>query len=631
MFAIDTIIYWTGVLLLLGIASSKFSTRLGLPVLVLFLALGMLAGSEGIGGIDFENYELAHGIGTVALAIILFDGGLSTPLASIRLVWKPALLLATFGVLITAGITGWATALVLGLPILKGMLLGSIVGSTDAAAVFAVLRSGGVNLSDRLASTLEVESGSNDPMAIFLTVGFIEIITAQATPGWGLLSLFVTQIAVGTVVGLIVGWIAAKTVNRMNLNAAGLYPVLVSGFGLLSFGLAASFSGSGFLAIYLTGIVLGNSRIVFKRGILLFHDAGAWFGQIIMFVVLGLLCFPSRLINVTGEGLLIAAVLVFVARPVAVLLCVPWFRYSWREVVFISWVGLKGAVPVTLATFPLLLGVEGAGELFNVVFFVVVVSAVVQGWSLPVVARWLKVQTPAPPEPPVTLEISSLHHVEGDIVDFAVDADSRAAGLKVKDLALPDGVVIALIVRGRQIIPPQGKTRIEAGDHAILVVRPETLPLVNRVFARRQEVPQDIPPMLEFPLPGHVTIQKLQEFYNIKLDAPDHFTLDEAIRNQLPDHVSEVGQFVNFGAIGVIVRSVSSLGEVETAGMIIPSPPEPGAPKKPAADGQSTRRLPAKVVPAEAVPTETPAGEAASASPPGAQDPPETPPQASQV
>ncbi len=573
MFLIDTIILLGGVLLLLGIASSKFSARLGLPVLVLFLALGMLAGSEGIGRIPFQNYELAHGIGTLALALILFDGGLSTPLASIRAVWKPSLLLATVGVAITAAITGWAASWVLGVPLYFGLLLGSIVGSTDAAAVFAVLRSGGVHLSDRLASTLEIESGSNDPMAIFLTVGLIEIIAGKTTPGWGLLDLFLTQMLVGGVAGLGVGVAAVHTVNRLNLNAAGLYPVLISAFGLLSFGLAANMSGSGFLAIYISGIVIGNSRIVFKRGILLFHDAGAWMGQIIMFVVLGLLSFPSRLLSVTGQGLLIAAALVFIARPVAVLLTIPWFRFNWREITFISWVGLKGAVPITLATFPFLLNVERSQLLFDVVFFVVVISAVVQGWSLPSVARMLKLEVPAPPQPPVTVEISSLHQVDGDVVDFAVAADSRAAGRRVKELALPEGVVIALIARNRQLIPPQGNTRIEAGDHVVLVVRSETLPLLNRVFSRQVVEHPELPPMLEFPLRARVTIGDLEEVYGISLDAPAESTLDEAIRSQLADGAAAPGQFVALGPIGLYVRAVSSRGTIESVGMVMLTQP----------------------------------------------------------
>ena len=269
MFLIDSIILGTGILLLLGIASSKLSNRLGVPVLVLFLVLGMLAGSDGIGGIAFENYQLAHAIGSLALAMILFDGGLSTPMSAVRSVWKPAMLLATLGVLITSIVTGLAASWILNIPLLEGMLLGSIVGSTDAAAVFSVLRSGGVSLRERLKSTLEVESGANDPMAIFLTIGCIEILMGRLSIGPDLIWLFVKQMAV-VVAGVAVGYAAIRIVNAINLDAAGLYPVLVTAFGLLAFGLAVIFGGSGFLAIYLAGIMIGNGRLVFQRGILLF-------------------------------------------------------------------------------------------------------------------------------------------------------------------------------------------------------------------------------------------------------------------------------------------------------------------------------------------------------------------------
>src|SRR5690606_5777698 len=346
MFAVDRIILIVAILILVGIASSKFSTRLGLPVLVLFLGVGMLAGSEGIGGIEFENYRLAHGIGSVALALILFDGGLRTTVEAFRMVLKPAVLLATIGVFITAAITGLAASWITGVPLLLGLLLGSIVGSTDAAAVFAILRSKGVNLRERLAALLEVESASNDPMAIFLTVGLLQVLLGEIELGPSLIKLFVMQMSVGAIVGVAIGFAAVWAINRVNLDAAGLYPVLVTAAGLLSYGIAANLGGSGFLAVYLAGIVIGNSRVVFKTGILRFHDGAAWLSQIAMFVLLGLLAFPSRLLAVAHEGLLVAAALIFVARPVAVGVILPWFRFSFNEFLLVSWVGLKGAVPV---------------------------------------------------------------------------------------------------------------------------------------------------------------------------------------------------------------------------------------------------------------------------------------------
>lgn len=584
MFLIDTVILVTGVMVLLGIASSKFSARLGVPVLVLFIAMGMLAGSEGIGGIEFEDYVLAHGIGTLALALILFDGGLRTPFTSIRLAWKPSLLLATIGVVITALVTGTAVSWILGISLLEGLLLGSIVGSTDAAAVFAILRSGGVHLPTRLSAILEIESGSNDPMAVFLTIGCLEVLSGSMPFGPGLLTLFGMQMALGTIVGIGVGYVATGVINRINMDAAGLYPGLATAFGLLAFGLAAALGGSGFLGVYLAGIVIGNSRIVFKRGILLFHDAGAWLGQIVMFVVLGLLVFPSQVLEVTGQGLLIAAVLIFVARPVATVLTLAVFRFQWRELLFLSWVGLKGAVPITLATFPLLFGIEGASQLFNVVFFVVLVSALIQGWTLPLMARSLGLEMPAEPAPPVTLELTSLRHVEGDIVDYLVNRESRAAGRLVRELALPEGVVIALIARGQQIIPPQGKTRIEAGDHVTVVLRPGTMRLVNKLFASAETRPEEIPASVEFPLRGSITVGELEEFYGIQMQAPAGCTLDQALRERLGPEGTKAGGCVTFGPITLYVRDLSDGGTIEQVGMVI-LPPENSASMHPTTAG----------------------------------------------
>ncbi len=568
MFRIDTLLLIGGLLLLLGIASSKFSARVGVPVLVMFLTLGMLAGSEGVLGLAFDNYRLAHGIGTVALAMILFDGGLQSPWGAIRRVWKPSLLMATLGVSVTAGVTGMAAAWILELSLLKGLLLGSIVGSTDAAAVFSILRSGGVHLPQRLAATLEVESGSNDPMAIFLTVGLLELLMGQMAWGPGLLLLLAVQIVAGATVGVAAGFAAVGVVNRINLDASGLYPVLVTACSLLTFGLAASLGGSGFLAVYIAGIVMGNSRIVFRRGVFLFHDAVAWLSQIVLFVMLGLLSFPSRLWGIAGQGLLIAAVLIFVARPVATLMLWP-FRYTGRELLFVSWVGLKGAVPITLATFPLVVGLANADQLFDVVFFVVLVSALIQGWTLPSMARKLGLETPPPSQPPVTLEISSLRHVEGDIIDYLVDNDSPAAGRPVKRLALPEGVVIAIIARQQQIIPPHGDTRIEPGDHVILVLRPDTRPLVNKIFGPRERRGEELPPSLEFPLRGSTRVGELEKFYDIPMDAPAEHTLDQVLRERLGPERTVVGARVCFGPISLTIRKIGSQQAIQSVGMTI--------------------------------------------------------------
>jgi cell volume regulation protein A len=327
--------------------------------------------------------------------------------------------------------------------------------------------------------------------------------------------------------------------------------------------------GSGFLAVYVAGIVIGNRRLVFKRGIFLFHDATAWLAQIVMFVVLGLLSFPSQLLAVGLQGLLIAAVLTFVARPAAVLLMLIPFRFNWRELTLLSWGGLKGAVPVTLATFPLMFNLDGAALLFDVVFFVVVISALIQGWTLPLAARRLGLQLPAQPSPPVTLEISSLRHVEGDIVDYSVAPDSRAAGRRVKDLALPEGVVIALIARDEQIIPPQGDTQIKPGDHVVLVLRPGTRPLVNQVFARATSPRDELPPMLEFPLRSSIRVEELEEFYGIHMNAVPSSTIEEAIRQRLGGDTPNFGTIVRFGEVALHVRKVDAQGNISQVGMFV--------------------------------------------------------------
>jgi cell volume regulation protein A len=482
MFLIDKLILLAAVLLLMGIVSSKFSTRLGLPVLVLFLGVGMLAGEDGIGQIEFDNFVAAHAIGTIALAIILFDGGLQTRLPALRVAWKPSVLLATVGVLVTAVVTGTAASHILNVSLLTGLLLGSIVASTDAAAVFSVLRSQGLHLRHRIAAILEVESGSNDPMAIFLTVGLLEVITGRMEPGAGLVRLFLMQMGIGAAAGLACGWLGVRLVNRINLAAPGLYPVLAGACGLLAFGIAATLGGSGFLSIYLAGIVLGNSRIVFQRGTFLFMDGLAWISQIAMFVVLGLLSTPSELVGVAGPGLLVAAVLILVARPLAVIPFLLPFGFTWREHLLISWVGLKGSVPVILATFPMMFGLAEGRLLFNVVFFVVLVSATLQGWTLPTLAARLGLQEENVPAPAVSLELLALRDVNAQILDYAIPARSDLVGRTVQDLRLPEGAVVAMVARGRTLVPARGATSLQEADHVFVISRADTRAAVDRVF-----------------------------------------------------------------------------------------------------------------------------------------------------
>ncbi len=567
MFLIDKLLLIGSILMLLSIISSKFSTRLGMPVLVIFLALGMLAGSEGIGGIAFENYQIAHAIGTVALAIILFDGGMRSPLSSLKIAWQPSAVLATLGVLLTSAGTGLAAAYLLGLPLLEGLLLGSIVGSTDAAAVFSLLRSAGIRLRQRLSATLEIESGANDPMAIFLTVGLLQVLTHEVPLGPSLLLLFLMQMGIGLAVGLGIGRLAVLLNHRLNLAAAGLYPLLAVACGLLAFGLSALFQGSGHLAIYVAGVVLGNSKQVFQRGTLLFHDGLAWASQITMFVVLGLLSTPSQIAKVAGPSILLAGALIFIVRPLSVIPLLLPFRFNWREITLISWVGLKGAVPIILATYPLLYGLESGPLLFNVVFFVVLISAILQGSTLPLAARLLKLEIPPVPEPPLSLEISSLRDVDAEIVDYPVHQGSRAANRFVRDLALPEGAVVAMISRDKQVIPPRGSTRIHVGDHVFVVVAPESRHPVDWVFTHR--LGKDAWESHEIPVRGTTKAGDVMRMYNIDLQANPHHTLEELIRRQ--GQQIHLDMMVEVGAAFLHVREVED-GRIITVGLVVPKP-----------------------------------------------------------
>lgn len=550
----DNLILLAAALLIVAIVSSKLSTRFGVPTLVLFLAVGMLAGEDGPGGVAFDDFGLAHAAGTVALILILFDGGLRTPLRSLRIAWGPALMLATGGVALTAGVTGAIATWVLGVPPLYGFLLGSIVGSTDAAAVFAVLRGQNLALDPRISATLKVESGSNDPMAVLLTLGAVGLLAGTMDPGPALATFFGRQVVLGAMAGLGIGWLGRRLVNGVELRAAGLYPALTIGVALLAYALPAALGGSGFLAVYLAGIVMGSGPLVFKRGIWMAHDGGAWLAQIVMFVTLGLLATPSRIASVAPQGALIGAALIFVARPLAVFFTLLPFGFRGRELVFLSWAGLKGAIPIILAVYPLLAGLENGLLIFDVVFFVVVLSALLQGWSLPFVADRLGVRGEATPAPPISLEITSLRHVDGDIVDYLVGPGCFVRGKRIRDLALPESAVVAMVVRGGEVIPPRGVTEILEGDHVFVVLKAGVRRLVDRLFSARAERPGEMP-VAAFPLSLDVTVGALEEFYGVHLDpAPDR-PLAEVVAERLDGHLS-VGSVLDAGEYRIAVTAI---------------------------------------------------------------------------
>ena len=555
MFVIDQIILLAAILIIFGILSSKLSARLGLPVLVLFLMVGMLAGEDGPGGIVFDNAQIAHALGSLALAVILFDGGLQTPMASIKQVWKPASVLATLGVLVTSAITGVAAAYILDVSLFYGLLIGAIVGSTDAAAVFSLLRNAGIHINPRLKSTLEIESATNDPMAIFLTVGLLEVMVKGLEPGTGLLMLFIQQMGIGSAVGLAGGWLSVRIINRIHLTTSGLYPVMVAALGLLAFGVAANLGGSGFLAIFIAGVVIGNSRFVFQRSTFLFHDGLAWLGQIIMFVFLGLLINPSSLLDVWLEGLCIAAVLILIARPLSVLPVLKIFGFNAREMTLVSWVGLRGSVPIILAIYPLIYGLPGAELIFSVVFFVVLISATIQGSTLPWVARTLGLTEPPPVTPAATLEITALGDVDADIVEYQLGDNSRAAKRRLSQMALPDGTVVAMITRGNEVIPPRGSTLLHAGDHLFIVMKPEAREFVDLVCAGVSEASHQELPATELRLKGYTKVEDLQHSYGIELSAEGGVSLDELLRQTLADE-AVLGASKDFSEVTLSVREM---------------------------------------------------------------------------
>lgn len=457
------------VLVLLGVLASKVSSRLGVPALVLFIAVGMLAGSDGPGGIDFTDFELVQNLGIVALAYILFEGGLSSSWTRMRRLLAPGLGLATTGVAITAAATGAVAAVVLDLPWTTGLLLGAIVSSTDAAAVFAVLGARSAALRGEVTPVLELESGSNDPMAVFLTIGLIELIVEPSTSVASLVPFFFQQMTIGAALGLAFGWLAVQAVNRLLLEHDGLYPVLSLAMVMLTYGVTARLGGSGFLAVYLAGMVLGNADLLHRRTIDRVHAAVAWLCQIGMFLVLGLLVFPTRLDDVVGPGLLIAAALVLLARPIAVMVTLALSRFDLRERTMISWVGLRGAVPIILATFPLVAGVPDAQLIFDVVFFVVLVSVLIQGTTIAPIARLLGVAAPAIPQRRAPLEAADGPRGATQLHQLTLGARAPSLGRSLVELRLPTGSLVVLIERDGEYVVPEGGTQLRLGDTVMVL------------------------------------------------------------------------------------------------------------------------------------------------------------------
>jgi potassium/hydrogen antiporter len=476
-----------GVLVAVSVLFSRFSERAGVPVVLIFLIIGMLAGSDGIGRIEFSDYEFAFRLGTFALTLILFDGGLNTPLSALRRYAAPAGVLATVGVVATAALVAVA-ARALGVPWPAALLLGAVVSSTDAASVFAVLRGSGLHLKRRVGMTLEVESGLNDPIAVLLTIELTRSFTLGLdTLHWTAVAGIITQIAIGGVTGIAIGFGGRTLLTRVRLAVGGLYSALTIGIAFLAFGVPTLLGGSGFLAVYLAGLIIGNGPLPYRAGLLRVHDAAAWLSQIAVFLIFGLLVYPSQLPSVAGTGLILALFLTFVARPLATALCLLPFRYRPVDIVYIGWVGLRGAVPVILALFPVLAGAPGAGHMFNTVFFIVVVNALVPGITVPWITRWLRLESGDPPPPPAVLQIESSQPLSGELRSFYVDEALAVAGQRLGDLPFPESAAATLIVRGQQLIAPLPDVVLRPGDHVYVLSDPAEHPFIQLMFGRPEE------------------------------------------------------------------------------------------------------------------------------------------------
>ncbi len=474
-----------GALVILSVLVSRAARPIGIPVALLFLAIGMAAGSQGL-GIVFDDYRLAFRLGSVALVLILFDGGINTPLAALRQNLAPAVVLATLGVAATAVIVMFGARL-LGVDRGLSWIIGAVVSSTDAAAVFSVLRTSGIRLRKRLGATLELESGLNDPMAVILTFTATQAVASAETVHPEIILEIGLVLLIGIAFGVAVGYGGRFLIQRLHLPVGGLYPVFTVGLAFFAFGIATLFDGSGFLAVYVASIIIGSGRLPYRTGLLRVHDALAWLAQVGMFLVFGLLVVPSDLFEVIVPGVLLGLILAVVARPISVGLVLMPFHFRRKERVYLSWVGLRGAVPIILATVPVLSGIHDSHKIFSLVFFMVVVNAIVPGATVVRLARALGLESKEPPSPAAILEITSTRLLEGDVIRFYVDEASAVSGSLVSELPFPEKASALLLVRGVQLIAPRGSTRLQPGDHVYVFCKPEDFAFVQLIFGRGEE------------------------------------------------------------------------------------------------------------------------------------------------
>src|SRR6266542_6106894 len=565
--AVSITILLGALLVLAGILSILIALRVGAPLLLLFLLIGMAAGESGPGGIRFDDVGAAYMVGSIALALILFDGGLRTRLLTFRSVLAPAGLLATLGVLVTAALTAPLARLGLGIGWTESLLVGARVGSTDAAAVFLLIHAGGLRLRPRVAATLEVESATNDPFAVFLAIVIVEILLVGDRPWTAIATTLAEQAILGTLIGGLGGAWMVLVLNRLDLPQ-GLHAPFVATAALVTFGVAAAVHGSGFLAAYLAGLIVGNRPTRAHRTIVVFLDAITWLAQIVMFVLLGLLVDPGRLPSSAGAPLLIAAGLMVLARPAAVFLCLAPFRFSRREKLFISWVGLRGAVGIFLASIPLLVGMKEAQLYFDVVFVVVRVSLLVQGWTLAAAARRLGVALARSDPTPRRVELDLPGQLAQEMVGYAVGHNSPYLRRRL----VPSWAKPTLVIREERILTPEEGGEVREGDHVYFLAPPEKAQTLDRFFVDMPPPASPDPYLVEdFFVPGDVMLGALAEMYGIAV-APDDasVSLADYFANQLGQAPQE-GDQLPLGPIALVAHTVTG-DRVTTVGLQLAEP-----------------------------------------------------------